>query len=95
MTAAISAIDIALHDIKGKALGVPVYQLLGGKQRDHVPLFATTGAPMGPKLIEDAQLLSTHGWNVDPHWIARARRADAAGDALRAAASRSGRRRPG
>ncbi|GLT15307.1 mandelate racemase/muconate lactonizing enzyme family protein [Vibrio algivorus] len=40
-TAAISAIDIALHDIKGKALGVPVYQLLGGKQRNQVKAFAT------------------------------------------------------
>jgi L-alanine-DL-glutamate epimerase-like enolase superfamily enzyme len=30
-TFAISAIDIALHDLKGKALGVPVYDLLGGK----------------------------------------------------------------
>ena len=38
LTAAMSAIDIALHDIEGKALGVPVYQLLGGKQRDYVPL---------------------------------------------------------
>ena len=44
LTAAISAIDIALHDIKGKALGVPVYQLLGGKQRDRIPTFATTPA---------------------------------------------------
>ena len=40
LTAAISAIDIALHDIKGKALGVPVYELLGGKQRDVIPTFA-------------------------------------------------------
>lgn len=32
----ISAIDIALWDIKGKALGVPVYELLGGKCRDKV-----------------------------------------------------------
>ena len=44
LTAAQSAIDIALYDIKGKALGVPVYQLLGGKQRDFIPCFATAGA---------------------------------------------------
>ena len=37
LQAAISALDIALHDIKGKALGVPVYDLLGGKQRDRDP----------------------------------------------------------
>ena len=36
LTAAISAIDIALWDIKGKALGVPVYELLGGLVRDKV-----------------------------------------------------------
>ena len=45
LTAAISAIDIALHDIAGKKLGVPVYQLLGGRQRDWVPCFATVQAP--------------------------------------------------
>ena len=37
---AISAIDLALWDIKGKALGVPVYELIGGKVRDRVPLYA-------------------------------------------------------
>ncbi len=36
LTAAISAIDIALWDIKGKALGVPIYELLGGRVRDRV-----------------------------------------------------------
>jgi len=36
LTSAISAIDIALWDIKGKALGVPVYELLGGRVRDKV-----------------------------------------------------------
>src|SRR6201991_1983913 len=42
LLAAQSAIDIALHDIKGKALGVPVYELLGGKHRDRIPTFAST-----------------------------------------------------
>jgi galactonate dehydratase len=37
---AISAIDLALWDIKGKALGVPAYELAGGKVRDRVPLYA-------------------------------------------------------
>ena len=64
LTGAIAAIDIALYDIVGKALGVPVYQLLGGKQRDFVPGFATTGARSGPQLVEDIRLLMSQGWNV-------------------------------
>lgn len=64
LTAAMSAIDIALHDIVGKALGVPVYQLLGGKQRDWIPCFATTKAPMGPELIDEVKLLLERGWTV-------------------------------
>jgi galactonate dehydratase len=62
LSAAISAIDIALHDIKGKALGVPVYQLLGGKQRDWVPAFATAPAEPGPEMIEQAKQLQDAGW---------------------------------
>tara|TARA_Y100001936_G_scaffold205935_1_gene210102 strand:+ start:1743 stop:2891 length:1149 start_codon:yes stop_codon:yes gene_type:complete len=37
---AISAIDIALWDIKGKALDVPVYELMGGKVREKIPVYA-------------------------------------------------------
>lgn len=39
--AAISAIDNALWDLKGKALGVPVYQLLGGKTNDKLRTYAS------------------------------------------------------
>jgi len=63
LTAAISAIDIALYDVKGKALGVPVYELLGGKQRDRVPTFATTRAPPGEEMVEQARALVEAGWN--------------------------------
>lgn len=38
-----SAIDSALHDIKGKALGVPVYELLGGLVRREVPIAHSLG----------------------------------------------------
>jgi galactonate dehydratase len=64
LQAAISAIDIALHDIKGKALGVPVHQLLGGKQRDLIPTFATTSAPPGEEMIEQARQLIADGWTA-------------------------------
>ncbi|WP_218352301.1 mandelate racemase/muconate lactonizing enzyme family protein [Alteromonas lipotrueiana] len=39
--AAMSAIDTALWDIRGKALGVPVYQLLGGKTNDNLRCYAS------------------------------------------------------
>jgi galactonate dehydratase len=63
LLAAQSAIDLALYDIAGKALNVPVHQLLGGKQRDMIPCFATTAAA-GPALIDDVKLLLDHGWRV-------------------------------
>ena len=64
ITAAISAIDLALYDIKGKSLNVPVYQLLGGKHRDLVPTFATTSASPGPEMIEQAKDLIKSGWQA-------------------------------
>lgn len=64
LTGAISAIDIALYDVHGKALGVPVHQLLGGKHRDFVPCFATTGGDSPEQLIENARLLIDKGWSV-------------------------------
>ena len=37
---ALGAVEAAMLDIKGKALGVPVFELLGGKYRDRVACYA-------------------------------------------------------
>lgn len=42
LCSAISGIEQALWDIKGKRLGVPVWQLLGGKYRDRIRMYAHT-----------------------------------------------------
>ena len=42
---ALGGIDMALWDIKAKALNVPLYMLCGGKVREHVQLYATSGLP--------------------------------------------------
>ena len=62
LTGAISAIDIALHDIKGKALGVPVYQLLGGKHREFVPGFVTTSRTDKVSSLAEARAFIEDGW---------------------------------
>src|SRR5579884_4359435 len=45
LTSALSGIDMALWDIKGKALGVPVYELLGGPTRSKVRLYFHVQTP--------------------------------------------------
>ncbi len=59
---AIAALDIALWDIKGKALGQPVYKLLGGA-RDRVPTYATFGFGFFDRdqLAEAAKLWVSNG----------------------------------
>lgn len=63
LTAAMSAIDIALYDVLGKRLGVPVHQLLGGKQRDVVPTFASCTADDVDTRIGQARQLVDLGWD--------------------------------
>jgi galactonate dehydratase len=45
LTSALSGIDQALWDIKGKLLGVPVYDLLGGPTRQRIRVYAHAGTP--------------------------------------------------
>jgi galactonate dehydratase len=63
LTAAMSAIDIALHDIRGKALGVPVHQLLGGKHRESVPTFGCVRSDTIEGLNEAASAAREAGWD--------------------------------
>ncbi|QRM53708.1 mandelate racemase/muconate lactonizing enzyme family protein [Sinorhizobium sp. BG8] len=50
--AAISAVDIALWDILGKSLGVPVWQLLGGRKAERLPAYASGGWESADKIGE-------------------------------------------
>src|SRR3972149_11920838 len=59
---ALSGIDVALWDILGKVRGVPLYQLLGGKCRDKVPVYATALYPEKPaKVARRARGLAANG----------------------------------
>ncbi|HMC64424.1 MAG TPA: galactonate dehydratase [Gemmataceae bacterium] len=58
VTAAISGIEQALWDLKGKALGVPVYQLLGGRCRDKVRVYLGIGA------VDDAKRAVDRGFTA-------------------------------
>ena len=53
-----SAIDMALWDIKGKALGVPVWELLGGKVNDRIRIYAHANS------VAEGRRLIDHGYTA-------------------------------
>jgi D-galactarolactone cycloisomerase len=66
---AIGALDTAVHDLVGKALGVPVHRLLGGKHRSHVPVYASgflylEGATPAEVWFEEAERLLAAGFTA-------------------------------
>jgi L-alanine-DL-glutamate epimerase-like enolase superfamily enzyme len=56
-------IDFALYDLKGKALNVPVYQLLGGLCRDKVPMEFIVGLDTPEKMAEKAKEYKDAGFH--------------------------------
>ena len=61
--AAISAIDIALWDIKGKALDQPVHMLLGGQLRDRVACYTAIGGSTPEDAARSARERVEAGWH--------------------------------
>ena len=64
LSAAVSAIDIALWDLNAKAFGVPVYRLLGGLVRERVPVYCHIGGHTVDGLIESALAARDAGWRA-------------------------------
>jgi len=57
-------LDIALWDIKGKKLGVPIYQLLGGKVRNKIKVYGWVGGERATDVIEAAEERKKQGFTA-------------------------------
>ena len=64
VSAAISAIDIALWDIKGKYLDVPIWQLLGGRYRNEIRLYVIVHGNTAEELASRAQSAVADGFTA-------------------------------
>ena len=87
---AIAAVDTALWDIKGKALDVPVYQLLGGASREAVLVYGhANGATIDETVAAVAEYIEL-GYTRDARAVRRARHAGRVRRRARHAALRAG-----
>ena len=66
--AAISGIEHALWDIKGKALGAPVYELLGGKCRDKIRVYQSVGGDTPAEIGDHAKRWLKHTVSLPLRW---------------------------
>ena len=61
---AVAGIDLALWDLKGKRLGAPIYDLLGGPTRDRARVYRHLSGQTGGELVEDALRWRERGFNA-------------------------------
>jgi galactonate dehydratase len=64
LNSAISAVEIALWDILGQALGVPIYKLLGGAARQRVRLYKDVGGETAEQLVESFMKAKAEGYTA-------------------------------
>ena len=70
---AMAGVDIALWDIVGRAAGMPVYQLLGGKFRDSIPTYQGVGGGPPEEVRANAQALLERGFPNQKMSLAKGR----------------------
>jgi galactonate dehydratase len=64
LMSAIAGIDQALWDIKGKAAGLPVHELLGGRVRDRMKVYSWVGGDRPAEVIENIHRLVEGGFDT-------------------------------
>lgn len=64
LMSALAGFDVALWDIKGKSLGVPVYELLGGKVRERIQVYSWIGGDKPNDVMVQAQERKTQGFTA-------------------------------
>ncbi|ATW89390.1 galactonate dehydratase [Halohasta litchfieldiae] len=64
LMSAIAGIDQALWDIKGKQYDAPVYELLGGRARDRIPVYQWVGGDTPEEVAAAAQIAVDHGYRA-------------------------------
>ncbi|MDR2042422.1 MAG: mandelate racemase/muconate lactonizing enzyme family protein [Tannerella sp.] len=64
LLSALSAVDMALWDLKGKALNTPVYNLLGGKCREKIRMYSGCGGSTPDELCRNAEKTMARGFTV-------------------------------
>ena len=94
---AISGIDQALWDIKGKRYGVPVYQLLGGAARTSIPVYTWVGGDRPEEIARDVKAAMNFGFmavkmnaTAESHYVDSPSKLDAVIDRVAAAREAGG-----